>query len=68
MPTYEYLCACGERFDAVKQMAERHVAKCPECGSDALVVFSPKKVGVHLPAGFRSWDENSISQSDVNDY
>ncbi len=35
MPTYEYECSNGHRFDRVQKMADKPVAKCPECGAKA---------------------------------
>lgn len=29
MPTYEYACSCGKRYDAFRSIAERN--DCPEC-------------------------------------
>ncbi|MES2307126.1 MAG: FmdB family zinc ribbon protein [Gemmatimonadota bacterium] len=35
MPTYEYECSNGHRFDRVQKMSDKPVAKCPECGARA---------------------------------
>lgn len=35
MPTYEYQCANGHRFERVQKMSDKPVAKCPECGAKA---------------------------------
>jgi len=36
MPTYEYQCACGVRFDGRAPVADRRKPKeCPDCGEDA---------------------------------
>lgn len=35
MPTYEYECSNGHRFERVQKMSDKPVAKCPECGAKA---------------------------------
>jgi putative FmdB family regulatory protein len=35
MPTYEYECPEGHRFDKFQKMAEKPRAKCPVCGKPA---------------------------------
>lgn len=35
MPTYEYECANGHRFERVQKMSDKPIAKCPECGAKA---------------------------------
>src|SRR5688500_18859123 len=32
MPTYEYRCPKGHRFDVFQKMSDPAVATCPECG------------------------------------
>jgi len=32
MPTYEYRCPKGHRFDVFQKMSDPPVATCPECG------------------------------------
>jgi putative FmdB family regulatory protein len=35
MPTYEYRCAKGHRFDAFQKMSDAPVSTCPTCGEQA---------------------------------
>lgn len=35
MPTYEYRCPKGHRFDVFQKMSDDPVAECPECGVPA---------------------------------
>ena len=40
MPLYEYLCSCGLKFDALKNVDEGGTAECPKCGKRATKVMS----------------------------
>lgn len=41
MPSYEYLCECGTRFDRLEPIAKADLpADCPECGTEAPRVLS----------------------------
>jgi putative FmdB family regulatory protein len=35
MPTYEYRCSAGHRFEQFQRMSEPPVGECPECGAPA---------------------------------
>jgi putative FmdB family regulatory protein len=35
MPTYDYECRRGHRFEIVQKMSDEPVAQCPECGAEA---------------------------------
>jgi putative FmdB family regulatory protein len=35
MPTYEYVCPDGHRFEKFQKMTEKPRAKCPTCGQTA---------------------------------
>jgi putative FmdB family regulatory protein len=35
MPTYDYECPKGHRFEAVQKMTAKPVAACPKCGARA---------------------------------
>ena len=35
MPTYEYLCECGEEFEEFQSISSEPVATCPVCGKSA---------------------------------
>ncbi|MGE0159245.1 MAG: FmdB family zinc ribbon protein [Gemmatimonadales bacterium] len=40
MPTYDYECPKGHRFEAVQKMSAKPVATCPKCRSRARRVIS----------------------------
>ena len=40
MPLYEYRCECGQEFEALKRMDDRHNADCPECKKPATLAIS----------------------------
>jgi putative FmdB family regulatory protein len=40
MPTYEYACSNGHRFEVFQRMSDEPVAKCAECGEPATRVIS----------------------------
>lgn len=40
MPTYDYLCSCGERFERRSSSATSETAQC-SCGKDATRQFVP---------------------------
>lgn len=35
MPTYDYECEKGHRFELFQKMSDDPAAECPECGADA---------------------------------
>jgi len=35
MPTYDYECSKGHRFEVFQKMTDEPVAECPECGAEA---------------------------------
>jgi putative FmdB family regulatory protein len=35
MPTYEYMCSAGHRFERVQRMSDAPLSECPECGAVA---------------------------------
>lgn len=35
MPTYEYRCPSGHRFEVFQKMSDDPAASCPECGAEA---------------------------------
>ncbi len=35
MPTYDYECPKGHRFEAIQKMTSKPVAACPKCGARA---------------------------------
>lgn len=67
MPTYEYECdQCGNRFDAVKKIADRHYACC-SCGYSARHVitachFDPRMgVDPDFPTFASKWDRKHLA-------
>jgi putative FmdB family regulatory protein len=40
MPTYEYQCPSGHRFELFQKMSEEPRATCPECGAESERVIS----------------------------
>jgi putative FmdB family regulatory protein len=40
MPTYDYQCPKGHRFEAVQKMSDKPVATCPKCRARARRVIS----------------------------
>ena len=41
MPLYEYKCeACGHRLEALQQVSEPPLTKCPECGGELKKLLS----------------------------
>ncbi len=40
MPTYDYECRKGHRFELFQKMSDEPVADCPECGADAQRLIS----------------------------
>ena len=55
MPTYEYACTNGHRFEVVQSFSEEPLTECRECGEPVRRVFHP--VGIVLKgSGFYSTD------------
>lgn len=40
MPTYDYECLKGHRFELFQKMSDDPVSACPECGADAQRLIS----------------------------
>ena len=40
MPTYDYQCQKGHRFEVFQRMSDEPVAECPECGEAARRMIS----------------------------
>ena len=40
MPTYDYQCREGHRFEVFQKMSDDPVAECPECGAEARRLIS----------------------------
>ena len=40
MPTYQYQCAKGHRFEVLQRISEKPKTKCPDCGAKTTRVIS----------------------------
>jgi putative FmdB family regulatory protein len=52
MPTYEYECPDGHRFEKVQKMTDKPRAKCPTCGKAATRKISGGSALVFKGSGF----------------
>ena len=59
MPLYEYKCECGNRFEDLNSIANRHRAECIHCGKMADVVVSPVTIDpfADLPGQRMKWQK-----------
>ena len=55
MPTYDYVCRCGNRFEEVVPVVERDHVLCPRCSDLAVRQFSAPTVTVQ-PSFKEGWD------------
>ncbi|HAX18544.1 MAG TPA: FmdB family transcriptional regulator [Actinobacteria bacterium] len=61
MPIYSYKCSnCEKVFDKFEKPGNNSKVICPDCGSEALRIFSPVGI-VFKGSGFYSTDYNSKS-------
>ena len=61
MPTYEYRCANGHRFERFQRMSEPPVDVCPECGAPAERLLSAGAGLLFKGSGFYITDYRSDS-------
>jgi putative FmdB family regulatory protein len=59
MPTYEYRCPKGHRFDVFQKMSDPPTAKCPECGQAAERMIVPGAGFLFKGEGFYITDYRS---------
>jgi putative FmdB family regulatory protein len=59
MPTYEYRCPKGHRFDVFQKMSDPPGAKCPECGQPGERMISPGAGFLFKGEGFYITDYRS---------
>jgi len=60
MPTYDYLCECGEAFEKVQKISDREHATCPSCGMMANQTISAPLVKLNgcdpsFPGAYNKW-------------
>ena len=69
MPTYEYVCKEGHKFDKIVKMDDRNKPlECPECGSTANMVVSAvmsKLDGTDpsMPGAYLKWSRDREKRS-----
>ena len=55
MPLYEYQCTCGNKFESIKSISDRHTETCSCCGNEARLI--PSVFALGREAGwFRVYD------------
>lgn len=59
MPTYEYRCPKGHRFDVFQKMSDPPVAQCPTCGKPAERLIVPGAGFLFKGEGFYITDYRS---------
>jgi putative FmdB family regulatory protein len=59
MPTYEYRCPKGHRFDVFQKMSDPPVAKCPTCGKPGERMIVPGAGFLFKGEGFYITDSRS---------
>ena len=59
MPLYEYKCECGNRFEDLNSIANRHRAECIHCGKMADKVQTPINIdpNADLPGAHLKWQK-----------
>ena len=61
MPTYEYQCPKGHKFDRFQKMSEEPKADCPECGAESQRIISGGAGFLFKGDGFYITDSRSDS-------
>lgn len=61
MPLYDYHCSCNHSFEAMKPIADRYTAECPECGADAKMELSAPRISLDgtdpsFPGEYMKWE------------
>ncbi len=65
MPTYDYECTkCKNAFEAFQQMSDKHLTKCPKCGSKLKRLIGSGSGIIFKGSGFYSTDyKKSVKDS-----
>ena len=62
MPTYEYECEkCSMRFELRKRFSDNGSTFCPQCGSEARLVFVPTPI-IFKGSGFYVTDNKDSNE------
>ena len=61
MPTYEYRCSAGHRFEQFQRMSEEPLKECPQCGAPAERLLSAGVGLLFKGSGFYITDYRSDS-------
>jgi putative FmdB family regulatory protein len=61
MPTYEYRCSQGHRFESFQRMSDPPLTTCPTCGADAERILSSGAGFLFKGSGFYITDYRSNS-------
>jgi len=61
MPTYEYRCGQGHRFESFQRMSDAPLTTCPECGASAERILSSGAGFLFKGSGFYITDYRSNS-------
>ncbi len=64
MPTYEYECSyCGNQFEVVQKMTDKHLEKCPKCQKKVKRLISSGSGLIFKGKGFYATDYRKGSSS-----
>ena len=63
MPTYEYECKAGHRFEKFQSMLDKPLKKCPKCGKAATRLISAGAGVIFKGSGFYETDYKSKKPS-----
>ena len=60
MPIYDYRCECGNFFEALSTVADRHNAICSACGKEAIMKIATPHISLDgtdpsFPGEYMKW-------------
>ena len=61
MPTYEYVCTKGHKFEAFQSIKDKPLASCPRCGSAVRRVINGGMGVIFKGSGFYTTDYKKSS-------